>query len=88
MDMTHIEMLDEFLHQGLKPGDQVSITMDTGEIVIGRLSDAKVHCEYGQNGETFNSRIGILPPHPPAGFVVAPIPNPFLSKNIVHIQKA
>ncbi len=88
--MTHEEIVTVFMRGNFHSGDLVKITLTNGDTVFGKLSEAKVYCDEGENGEKINSRIGLLPPPAPPGFIMsyANIPNAIYSNNITQIIKA
>ena len=88
--MTHRETVDVLLFKNFHAGELIEITLNNGETTIGILSEDVVYYEEGENGEKLNSRIGILPPPAPKGFI-APfekIPIPVYCKDIESIRKA
>ena len=88
--MTHRETVDALLFKNFIAGDLIEVTLINGETILGILSDDVVYYDEGEKGEKLNSRIGILPPPAPKGFI-APfekIPRPFYCKDIESIRKA
>jgi hypothetical protein len=84
--MTHTEIVDQILLQGLKQGDLVEVELNNGEKAKGRLSSDKVLGDEIK-GEVENSRIGLTPPPPPPGMIYPSIINTVYSVNIKRITK-
>ena len=85
--MTHEKLVTEFLKQNLQEGDLVELIMNNGDKATGLLSDKRVFCDLGENGEKLNSRIGLLPPPPPPGRIAPNIPTTVYTERIITITK-
>ena len=67
--MTHKDLVDQIILQGLKRGDLVEIELTSGEVITGRLSSNEVEVVLMDEvevdkGEIMFSSIGLLPPPP------------------------
>lgn len=85
--MTHTEILDQFVLQGLNKGDLVEIELNSGQIITGKLSDKRIFVDEDKNGEKVKSRIGLLPPPPPPGKIYSKIVTTVYSVNIKKINR-
>ena len=88
--MTHEQMVTVIMYGNFRSGDLVEITLTNGDTLLGKLSEPVVYYDEGDNGEKINSRIGLLPPPAPVGFIMAQpkLPTPVYSNNITQIIKA
>jgi len=79
--MTTEELINEISRQGIKANDKVKIRSKE-QLVIGRLTDAKVHAA---DDHYMYDRIGFIL-EPPFGKTIAPIPQPINVEEIDSIN--